>query len=404
MGRPSLTVLPAVGDPRGLLRAVALVVAWALVSACSNYAEERVPRSSPELTIPPAALVTAAPTVAPTPIPVATPEPKPYSKLRVFVAAEGSYFSGNGELWVLETDGRSDLQLIAKIPMGMWPHNISVSPDGKWVAVANRSSHQVSIVDPVELKEVSRVKVGKQPHGIIWSPDSSVLFVGAEKENFITRLEAGTWKTLPPLQVGVKQHTFAFRPDRPNELWFTVTMDKVGDHLRVYDLKTDKITAIRTHDVHDMYFTPDFSEVWSSSSGFLDKPSDRMVVYDPLEKVVKTEIKLQGRYPFHTLKWSQDGMYYPKDTSVMLLSSHYSSAKGRDGAALLWVDWKARTVIDETPLGIQPFHMTYDPVGGRVMVTNNVDGQVNVVDWKTRKVVQKLAVPKAHGIVSVGLP
>ncbi|MBI2323441.1 MAG: hypothetical protein HYU87_00525 [Chloroflexi bacterium] len=391
------------GEERGALRVVALVVAWALVGACSSYAEVRVPRSSPELTIPPAALATAAPTVPPAP--ARTPEPRIYSKLRVFVAAEGaSYFSGNGELWVLETDGRSEFQVASRIPLGTWPHNMSVSPDGRWVAVANRSSHQVSIVDPVALKELARVRVGKQPHGIIWAPDSSVLYVGAEKETFITRLEAGTWKTLAPLQVGVKQHTLAIHPERPHELWFSVTMDNVADHLRVYDLRTDKITSIRTHDVHDMYFTPDGSEVWSSSSGFLDKPSDRMVVYDPVEKVVKAEIKLPGRYPFHTLKRFQDGVYYPKDTSVMLLSSHYSAEKGRNGSALLWVDWKARKVIDETPLGIQPFHMTYDPIGERVLVTSNVDGMVNVIDRQTRRVVQKVAVPKAHGIVSVGIP
>ncbi len=389
------------GEQRGRLRFVAFAIVWALLGACANYAEERVPRSTPS----PVALPTTPSVAEVTPAPTPTAYPKVYSKLRVFVAAEGSsYFSGNGELWVLETDGRSDFQVAAKIPMGTWPHNISVSPDGKWVAVANRSSHQVSIVDPVELKELARVKVGKQPHGIIWAPDSSVLYVGAEKETFITRLEAGTWKTLAPLQVGVKQHTFAIHPDRPNELWFSVTMDNVADHLRVYDLKTDKITPIRAHDVHDMYFTPDGSEVWSSSSGFLDKPSDRMVVYDPVEKVVKAEIKLPGRYPFHSLKRSQDGMYYPKDTGVMLLSSHYSTEKGRNGASLLWVDWKARTVIDETPLGIQPFHITYDPVGERVLVTSNVDGMVNVIDRRTRKVVQKVAVPKAHGIVVVGIP
>lgn len=394
---------------RGVLRIVALAIVFALTAACGQYAQDRV-QTTPQLTVPPsfvpAAPTATAPAAVVVPAATRTPEPKLYSKLRVFVAAEGaSYFSGNGELWVLETTGTSNLEVIAKIPMGTWPHNISVSPDGKWVAVANRTSHQVSIVDPVALKEISRVAVGKQPHGIIWAPDSSVLYVGAERDNFITRLEAGTWKTLPPLQVGVKQHTFAIHPDRPRELWFSVTMDPVADHLRVYDLNTNKITPVKgAVDVHDMYFTPDYSEVWSSSSGFLDKPSDRMLVYDPIEKTRIAEVRLPGRYPFHTLKAFQDGLYKPKDTSIMLLSSHYSSAKGREGSALLWVDWKQRKVVDETPLGIQPFHMTYDPIGERVMITSNVDGQLNVIDWNTRKIVQKIAVPRAHGIVSVGIP
>ncbi len=388
------------GEERGL-RGLALVVICAVVVACGETGAQGV--GAPLVT--PSPVATASPSPEPTPAPTPAPTAAPlYAKLRVFVASEGPYFGGTGELHVLEAAPGAEFKVIAKMPMGGWPHNLAVSPDGKWVAVANRSSSQVSIVDPVALKEISRVGVGRQPHGIIWAPDSSVLFVGAEKETFITRLEAGTWKTLAPLQVGVKQHTFAIRPDRPNELWFSVTMDNVADHLRVYDLTTNKITPIRTTDVHDMYFTPDFSEVWSSSSGFLDRPSDRMVVYDPLEKTVKAEIKLPGRYPFHSLKWSQDGMYFPKDTSIMLLSSHYSAETGRNGSALLWVDWRARKVVDETPLGIQPFHSTYDPLGERVLVTSNVDGMVSAIDWETHKVVQKIAVPKAHGIAAVGIP
>jgi YVTN family beta-propeller protein len=395
------------GDQRGLLRALALIAGWALLGACANYTTSSLP-PSPSLTIPPAALATPAPTAAPTAVPTPTPEPRLYSKLRVFVTAEGNYYSGTGELWVLESDGRSEFEVTRKIPMGGWPHNMAVSPDGKWIAVANRSSHQLSIVDPIELKEVARIAVGKQPHGILWHPDGGSLFVGAERDGYISRIETGTWKLLPRIDVGAPQHVFLMRPDRPDELWYTVTFfgqwQFQDDHLRVYDLKSGRITRVKVADVHDAYFTPDGSEIWSSSSGFLDKPSDRMVIYDPIERVVKQEIRLPGRYPFHTMKRSQDGMYFPKDTSVMLLSSHYSAEKGRNGAALLWVDWKARKVIDETPLGVQPFHIAYDPVGSRVLVTSNVDGMVNVIDWKTRKVTQKLPVPKPHGIAAVGIP
>ena len=388
------------GERRGL-RAVALACVWALAAACGGTSGPGL--GAPRVAAEPSPSLSPVVETAPAPV-FAAPEPARYSKLRVFVAAEGPYSGGTGELWVLESSGRSDFQPVAKIPMGGWPHNVAVSPDGKWVAVADRSSDQVGIIDPASLKEVARVKVGRQPHGIIWQPDSSVLFVGSEKENVITRLEAGTWKTLPPLQVGVKQHTFAMTADRPNELWFTVTMDNVADHLRVYDLATNKIGQVKAFDVHDAYFTPDGSEVWSSSSGFLDKPSERMLIYDPVEKVVKQEIKLAGRYPFHTLKRSQDGLYFPKDTSVMLLSSHYSTKSGRNGASLLWVDWKARKIVDETPLGVQPFHMTYDPIGERVLATSNGDGMVNVIDWNTHKILQKVPVPKPHGIVAVGIP
>jgi hypothetical protein len=119
-----------------------------------------------------------------------------------------------------------------------------------------------------------------------------------------------------------------------------------------------------------------------------------MVIYDPATKTVKSEIHLPGTYPFHTEKVDQDGVFFMADRSLMVLSDHI-------GPGLLWVDWKERKVVSETKLGKQPFHTTYDPEGSRLLTTTNVDGMVNVIDIKTRAVVQKVSVPKAHGIGAV---
>ncbi len=336
---------------------------------------------------------TPAPTIAPAPppTPTATAEPRLYAKLRVFVASENT-----DSVYVLEGAPGGQYTQVAKIPVGRMPHQMSVSPDGKWVAVNNRMANTTSIIDPIAMKEVERLMVGKQPHGIIWAPDGGTLFVAHERDNYIARFEAGTWRRLPPLMVGAPQHVLTMNAARPNELWFTLTNTSQSDVLRVYDLDTKRVQNIKVGDVHDAYFTPDGSEVWSSSSGFIDKPSDRMVIYDPLNKTVKQEIHLTGRYPFHTLKAFQDGMYFPKNTSVMVLSDHL-------GPSLLWVDWRERRILGDTKLGQQPFHSTFDPEGNRILVTTNVDGMVNIVDMATHQVLQKLPVPKAHGIAAVGI-
>ncbi len=327
---------------------------------------------------------------SPTPTPIPAPSPPPlYSKLRIFVSSEST-----DQVWILDGKPGEPYALVGKIAVGKFPHQLGVSPDGKWVAVNNRMGNTTSIIDPFSMKEIVRLRVGKQPHGIAWSPDGKTLFIGHEHDMYIARFEAETWKPLTPLMVGVPQHVLTIAPSRPNELWFTLTNTTQSDVLRVYDLVTNKITPIKISDVHDAYFTPDESEVWSSSSGFLDKPSDRMVIYDPATKTVKKEIHLPGTYPFHTEKVDQDGMFFMADRSLMILSDHL-------GPGLLWVDWKERRVVSETKLGQQPFHTTYDPEGGRLLTTTNVDGMVNVIDVNTRAVVQKLAVPKAHGIGAV---
>lgn len=357
--------------------------ALVLASCASGSAVPAVPA------VPTIAAVEPVASSAPTPSP--TPTPRLYSKLRVFVASEST-----DQVWALEATGSGQFEPIAKIPVGRLPHQMAVSPDGKYVAVNNRMAASTSIIDPLTLKEVVRIPVGKQPHGITFSPDSRTLFVAHERDHYIMSIEVGTWKTTP-LMVGVPQHVLTISADRPNELWFTVTNSSELDHLRVYDLTSKKSARIAVADVHDAYFTPDGSELWTSSSGFLDKPSDRMVIYDPVARKVKQEIRLPGRYPFHTLKPMQDGMFRLPQSGLMVLADHI-------GPALIWVDWRERRVVSETKLGQQPFHSTYDPEGQRILVTTNVDGMVNVIDLATRQVVQKIPVTKAHGIVSVGVP
>ncbi len=347
---------------------------------------------------PSAAPLVSPPSAEPSPLaraPVAAVEAAPpvYRVLRAFVASETLQ-----QVVVLEGAPGKDFAIVARIPVGALPHQMAVSPDGRWVAANNRSGESTSIIDPVTMKETARLRVGRQPHGIAWSPDAKTLFVAHERETYIARFESATWRPLAPLVVGVPQHVLTIASTRPNELLFTVTNAGVADHLRSVDLATGQVTNFKVQDVHDAYYTPDQSEIWSSSSGFIGKPSDRVVISDPATRAVKAEIHLgPGRYPFHTMKDNQDGAFHLADKSLMLLSDHA-------GPSLLWLDWKARTIVGETRLGQQPFHTTYDPEGDRVLTTTNADGMVNVISVTTRQVVQRIAVPFPHGIVSIGVP
>jgi len=369
-----------------------LAVLAIVMSSCAIDAAELPPTPTPTVAPSEVAVVTPAPSATATP--AAAPIAPTYGKLRVFVASENTE-----QVWVLEGAPKEKFALVAKIPVGKLPHQMAVSPDGKYVAVNNRLGDSTSIIDPVAMKEIVRIKVGKQPHGITFSPDSKTLFVAHERDSFIMRFEVGTWKPLPPLLVGTPQHVLTIGSKRPNLLLYTVTNSTEADHLRAYDLTTNKIIHFKVQDVHDAYYTPDQSEIWSSSSGFIDKPSDRMVIYDPDTFAVKEEIHLgANHYPFHTTKENQDGMYFMADKSIMVVSDH-------KGPSLLWIDYKSRKIVAETKgIGAQPFHTTYDPLGERILLTTNVDGMVNVIDVNTKQVVQKVAVPTAHGIVSVGIP
>ena len=336
-----------------------------------------------------------APSVAPVPLvspATAAPAVKTgaYVALRVFVASEST-----NSLWVFE--GGDTFKVVGRIEVGRMPHNIAVSPDGRWIAAANRMGNSISIVDPIKMIEVTRVLVGQTPHDLTWAPDSKTIFVGHEHSTFITRIEAGSWRPLSPLMVGVPQHDLAIDVSRPNDLFFTVTNSDQADHLRVYDLMSGKITPFKVQDVHDVFFTPDGSELWTTSSGFIGVQSDRIVIEDPATRTVKQELHLAGAYPFHTMKHNRDGFFFPPAGTPMLVSDH-------NGPGLMFIDPASRAVLSETKLGPQPFHTTYDPLGNRLLTTTNADSAVRVIDLRSRTVVQKLDVPTPHGIVAVGLP
>jgi len=256
----------------------------------------------------------------------------------------------------------------------------------------------VSIVDPIAMKEISRVRVGRQPHDLIWAPDARTLFVGHEQDVIVSRIEAGTWKILPPLMVGIPQHDLAIATSRPTELYYTVTNSNESDHLRMWDLASGTITKINVQDVHDVFFTPDEKEIWTTSSGFIGMMSDRIAITDPVTKTMKEEIHLTGRYPFHTMKHNRDGIFYPPEGTPLLLADHM-------GPSLMFIDAATRKLLTATKLGgEQAYHTTYDPIGKRLLTTTALPGEVSVIDLATREVVQVVKMPTVHGIVAIGLP
>ncbi len=332
--------------------------------------------------------------VAPAHVPTATPDPNvdahPVEPARppettLFVTSEDT-----NAVSVLRGDPLP--KLVASVPTATDPHNLGLSPDGKWVAAGDRMASFVSVIDTSTSKEVARVAVGRQPHDLQWHPGGQVLFVSQERENFISRIEVGTWRLLPPLQVGTPQHDLAIWPGRPDELWFTITNTSQAKTVRVYHLDTDKLELLEVDDSHDVFFTPDGTEAWMTSSGFPNTPSDRIVTFDAMTKKVTSVFRLgAGHYPFHSLKRGRDGIHFPERTDLLFLTDRLRKA-------LLVVDVKSHAIVKEIPLGLEPFHMTWAP-NERLYVSNSGDSTVTVIDTEHLTVVTTLPVPKRpHGI------
>lgn len=289
----------------------------------------------------------------------------------------------------------ADLVRAAQIRVGKGPHNLAISPDGKWVAVDNRRSDEVSILDTAMLSERIRIKTGKQPHDLVFSADSLLLYMGHELERYISEYGVGSWEELRRFQVGTYQHDIAVAADR-SELWFTVAGGKYkhGDRrVGVVDLKAGKLVQKidSGNNAHDVIFSPDGNEAWVTDSGFLKVPSDMVNVIDVKKREVIASLWL-GKYPFHAPKRGRDGNYLPADAKEIWFSDH---GLGQ----VLVVDLKTRRLMGSVNVGAEPFHLS-PTSDGLLYVANHHSGTVSVIGMAARKLLGTIMVERhPHGIV-----
>jgi len=286
-----------------------------------------------------------------------------------------------------------DLAFVKGIPVGREPHNLGISPDGRWVATGDRRSGEVSVIDTQTLVEAARLKLGRQTHDVAFTPDSRTLFVGHETETFISVVEVGTWKIQRRLELGRAQHDLSISADG-RELWFTVTNRpyKPGDpRVGVVDLGTGKATLIDTGaNAHDVTLSPDGKVAWVTNSGFTHIPDPRVDYIDVATRRVLGSITV-GKYPFHSPKRGRDGNAVPPTAGEMWFSDHGL----RSVVAVSLADPR---VVATVPVGVEPYHVAAT-ANGTLFVANHTSNTVTIIDGPRRVVLGTLKVPpRPHGL------
>jgi len=108
--------------------------------------------------------------------------------------------------------------VIASAKVGYRPLGVSLSPDGKTVAVSNWGDQSVSLLDPVTLSERARVAVGSHPNSLVYSKDGR-LFVANSGSNSVSviqgdRVVETLSTTLTPIAlIGSTPDAVAVSPD-----------------------------------------------------------------------------------------------------------------------------------------------------------------------------------------------
>lgn len=293
-----------------------------------------------------------------------------------------------------------NLKFVKGIPVGKDPHNLGISPDGKWVANSDRRSNEISIIDTEKLVEAARIPVIKQPHDVAFSPDSRTLYIGHEVETTVTVIEVGSWKKKGLLHATRGQHDLSITPDG-REIWFAVTNRhyRQGDpRVGILDPATGKLVALfdTGANSHDVTLSPDGKVAWITNSGITHLPDSRVDYVDVASRKVLGSMRL-GKYPFHSPKRGRDGNYLSPSASEMWFSD-------REMKQVHAVSLAKAAVVASVPVGKHPFHIaaTSEEI---LFVANSGSDSVTIIDGPRRKVLATLSVPKQpHGLAVLVKP
>ena len=132
----------------------------------------------------------------------------------VVVSPDGrfAYVTNGGDNTVSVIDTAAQ-RLLATIPVGQFPHGLRISPDGKQVYVANLKGGTVSVIDTVSQKEVAKIPAGKGPAQVGFTPDGRLAFVSLSEENAVAVIDPATRKVIRKVAVGAVPIQLYATPD-----------------------------------------------------------------------------------------------------------------------------------------------------------------------------------------------
>jgi YVTN family beta-propeller protein len=131
----------------------------------------------------------------------------------------------------------STLSIDQVIEVGLVPKFLAVSPDDKYLLVANWCSWDLGVVDIATGKEVARIPMGPYPRGIAISPDSSTAYVAIMGGYDVVTVSLRTLTRTGEFYVGYNPRHVVINP---TGRYMYVSLNAPGDVVKV-DLATRKV-------------------------------------------------------------------------------------------------------------------------------------------------------------------
>lgn len=364
-------------------RFVALLLAGALVAACSATPQTTPGASSTTASTSPSSAPSASGAVAGSPEATEAPSAEPTASPPPI----GGVYAG-------PASGQLDPR-VANLPPRVY--------------VPNETSNDVAVIDPQTFEVVGRIKAGAAPEHISPDWDLSKLYVSNMNGATLTVLDPVTEQAIETKQVPFPYNLF-FTPDGSKAIVVAdyLGMDMVADNgLYFYDRATWellKFVQVPWPGVNHLDFTPDgrYLMVTCESAG-------AVVKIDTVEMEIVGTVEVGGSPldirldpdgdVFYVANQGTHGVDVIDHESMQAVgfipagNGAHAFAFSRDvtrlfltnrlGNSIDVIDLETRTIVDSWPAGGSPDMATVSPDGSQLWVSNRFHGTVNVFDPDT---------------------
>jgi YVTN family beta-propeller protein len=262
-------------------------------------------------------------------------------------------------------------KVVGRVPTGEGPHEMAVSPDGKFAFVGNYGGRtpgsSISVIDLVAQKELRRVDLGalRRPHGIAFA-EGKVYFT-AEVNKLIGRYDPAANQI--DWLLGTGQNSTHMVLVSASQI-FTANIG--SDSVTIIDRANSSETVVPVgKGPEGMDLSPDGKQLWAANSR-----DGTVSIVDIVGKKVVQTLNL-GTKRSNRLKFTPDG-------KLALISD-------LEAGELLVVDVAAHKEIKRIKLGKGVEGILIVPDGSRAYVAVAGDNNVAVIDLKTLEVTGRLS-------------
>ncbi len=277
----------------------------------------------------------------------------------------------------------ANLEVTAKLPTGKGPHEVAISPDGRYAYVANYGSFSIfrdgspqtpergrtiTVLDLEERKVKATFDLGEflMPHGIWASKDGSRLWVTCEGSQAVLEVDAASGKILQSWKTG-QQTSHMVVPTRDESKLYVANIG--SGSVTVIHRTSGKVFSLPTGaGAEGIDASPNGKEVWVSNRG-----AGTVSIVDVATDKIVANLPSGGDMPIR-VKFTPDGRQV-----------WVSNARSNRVAVF---EAATRQLLGQVEVGAVPVGIQMSPDGARAFVANTNANQVTVIDVASRKVVR----------------